>query len=256
MRTRCAGLTVLEVLLSMAIWTGLAAVAWFALTVAVRTWGSAGGRDDAGRTLAKAWSLLRADLVNARLSDDSFALSSAPPASLGGGRDGDALCFLSPLDPHSGVFATRRDGTPYMLRNIMYYVSVPTAHETLFGAQCSGGADSAGYEVQCPHKVLLRRVYDHGAPTSAGDAANEETLNDAWESLLTRPSGLTSNGSGLRVVATNLLSFRCRRQGAELRLEMYATAIHDARRNLALGSVPLRDSPFTLKQTTTVFPQN
>jgi hypothetical protein len=250
------GFSMLEVILSTAIFTGLAAVAWFSLTVAVRVWGSAGGRDDAGRILTKSWSLLRADLVNARLSAGSFAFASSPPSSLGGGRDGDALCFLTPLDPDTGALATRPDGTPFMLRNVIYYVSVPTTHRELFGAQCAGGADSAGYEVQCPHKMLLRRVVDDAKPTAAGDASNEEALHDSWESLLTRPAGLTSSDSALKIIATNILSFRCRQEGPALRLDMYATAIPEARRNLALGAVPLDRSPYTLRQTTTVYPQN
>lgn len=242
----------LELVITMAFFGGLSLVAMLALSGAVRIWGRAGSRDDAARNLDRAWAALRRDLGRARLTDLTFQKADSPPRSLAKAKDGDAICVLSPVEPATGELVNKRDGTAYMMRNVIYYLVVPGNHN-----ECAGGAGSDGYEVRCPHKVLIRKIQDYGSPTPRdGGSTVEETMNPSWQSLLERPADLAARSSDVQLVATNLLTFRCRPQSSWLEVELRATAIQEARAKVPLGSVDLMDSVYTLKQVTTVSPQN
>jgi type II secretory pathway pseudopilin PulG len=244
--------TLFELVITMAFFAGLSVVAMLALNGALRIWGRAGSRDDATRTVDRAWTALRRDLARARLADDTLQIATSPPRSLANAKDGDAVCALSPVQPVSGELVNKRDGTAYMMRNVIYYMVVPATH-----TQCAGGADADGYETRCPHKTLLRRVLDYGVPTSGdGKSASEETLDPGWENLLTRPTDLVSGRADLQVIATNMLTFRCKVAGSALEVDLRATAVQEARAKLAIGAVDLLDSPYTVKQVTTVTPNN
>lgn len=244
--------TIFELVITMAFFAGLSVVAMLALNGALRIWGRAGSRDDATRNLDRAWTAIRRDLARARLADDTLRIADSPPRTLANAKDGDAVCALSPVEPTSGELVNKRDGTAYMMRNVIYYLVVPAKH-----TECAGGAGADGYETRCPHKTLLRRVVDSGVPTNGdGKSASEETLDSGWENLLERPSELVSGRSDLQMIATNMLTFRCKVVGTALEVDLRATAIQEARGKVPIGSVDLMDSPYTLKQVTTVSPQN
>jgi len=152
MRRRRAGLTLLEVMLTSSFFAALSLVVWLAMSSSVSIWARASGRDDAHRNLIKAISWLRRDLGSARLSATTFQHSALQATS--GCKEGDAIAFLSPIDPGSDQLTTKNDGTPFMMRTILYYLAAPLQDP------CQRGSDGSGYEVFCPHKILVRRVLD------------------------------------------------------------------------------------------------
>jgi len=198
---------------------------------------------------------------------------AAVPASLGGGgKDGEALWFLSPVDPATGQTLRKEDGTPFWQRNILYYLIVPGNHDAVFGTSCAGGVGPNGYDDVCPHKVLIRKVIDSGVPTVASDETTEETLLSTaailGEPYVSQPDGFSVAGMaepGLeetRIVATYLLTFFSTSApppnnfATELSIDLRALSIDEARREIPVGTTALFDSRFTRQGPVSVFLRN
>lgn len=196
----CRGYTVLELTVSLGIF---AIILIFTTTIMVMTksaWTSSDAEEDAAIRVRKALSPLERDFSMA--SSKGIDRTTAG-TSLGGFRDGDALWFLSPIDPTTGTFVQDDDGRPVWQRNILYYLSVPANH-----GSCAGLAGPGGYEQGCPHKVLVRKVIN-----STGPDGKQRLLKNV-SSYLTRPqteSDASSSGPGqesAEIVGTRLLWFR------------------------------------------------
>jgi type II secretory pathway pseudopilin PulG len=210
------------------------------------------------------------DRVNRDLKETSFdsVYRQAALSSLGA-VDGDAVSFLSARDPATDEFVRKSDGTPLWQRNILYYLVVPSNHAGTFGTTCSGAADANGYEEQCPHKVLVRKVIDYGPPTDPTDESTEEAPMDPADlpNYLTRPSGFDTSGMngepGLEDVslpATNLLGFQVQlspdpRWPGEVKLTLKSVAEESAQREVSIGQTPLSQSTHTSSVEFSVFPE-
>ena len=253
------GFTIVEMMITLMLFGILSTVSFVAIREASVIWRKTSSRDAVSKSLGRAWSSLRRDLENIKLDTQSFATQKVSP-SLGSGNDGDALCFLSPEDAN-GDLAVDDLGNAFMVNNIVYYLIVPQNHDQMFGMHCNGGADSAGYEMQCPHKALVRVTQDNnpsGGPADPTDNKTKNVLIPTWNTLFTRPTNLQGGTATRKVVAANLLTFRLNPDTTNnmLRVEMSAVASEDAARNIPLGSVQLGATPYTTAQRTSFVCRN
>jgi hypothetical protein len=260
---RPRGLSLLEVLFTAFLFSFVGVLSFLVLSRGVHLWTEISEAESAGLELAKATNDLRVDLLKANSAD---IRSGEVPANLsGGGMDGAALWFLSAVDPESGEFVMKSDGTPYWQRNILYYLVTPTKHETTYGYNCAGGKGADGFDDRCPHKILVRKVIDSGAPTGPdGDPIlNEETLLSDPGEYLTRPVGYdvgAMNGEPdvdrVDVAAVRLLWFRPSVEGRTVVVDIRAVAIKGAQKALRIGETPLAEGRFTVHRLLSVTPMN
>jgi hypothetical protein len=167
--------------------------------------------------------------------------------------DGDAVWFLSPVDPANGQVLRTESGRPHWQRNILYYCTVPALHQELYGFECTGGTDAQGYEVYCPHKVLVRKVIDNPPATGSAETDPMEKLLTPAEvaRYLTRPQrfDLPSGEPGVEeatIVANSLVSFRVAlspspQAPGEVAIQLSAAGVEMARGNINVGSQSLDD---------------
>lgn len=262
---RYSGLTLAEIVVSLSIFSLVGILLAAALGGSGDVWRSVSSSTTVQTNLGRGRDWLSRDLKQS--SYDSVE-SQAALSSLGA-IDGDVVWFLSARDPVTDEFVRKSDGTPFWQRNILYYLVVPTNHSAVFGVACSGSGDADGYEEQCPHKVLVRKVIDNGPPTDPTDETTEETPIDPGDvaNYLTRPSGFDTSGmsgeSGLQDIslpATSLLSFRVQlapdpQWPGEVRLSLSSVAEEAARREVPIGQTPLSESRHTSNFEFSVFPE-
>lgn len=225
-------------------------------------WRGSSAGSDVQTEFLKARPLLQSDLV---LTSPTLWQRSEVPSSLGGGKDGQAVWFLSPVDPSSSKVITRTsDGSPVWQRTVLYYLTVPTDHNSLFGSTCAGGSGPNGFNQTCPHKVLIKKVIDTGTKTLPDDSSTEETLPSNMESYLTRPvgydvSGLKESGvEEVKLVAKNLLSFLVQPgvEPSEIEVVLSAVPLEQIRREVALGTTLLHENRLLQESRFSVFPKN
>ncbi len=260
---RNRGLTIAELLIGFAVFTGLMVILAAATRMGSTVWGRASASSDSQLELRKAYVSIYRDLKSTMFED----VRVGPGPSSLAGKDGDALWFLSPVDPATGESLRTHRGRPYWQRNILYYLTVPEQHQQTFGLTCAGGQDTDGYEDRCPHKVLIRKVIDTVPPPEPDEFGviheePEEILNDVVP-YLSRPSGYNLSSmseAGLEdatIVAVNILSFRAQiepdpRWPGEIHLELRAAAVDSGRRHLRIGVDSLEEATQTF--TFSVFP--
>ncbi len=222
--------------MAVAIFAVLSVTMLAAFVLTSKVYRHSSGRDSATRELQKAARALRRELALARVEPGRFEVAPMP-SSLGGGFDGDAVIFVSPVDPDSKELRQKSDGSPFMMRNILYYLVAPGSHAQTFGYHCPGIPDPDGYEGGCPHKVLVRACFDGPsgkAPADPAVSASENTLVPL-AGLLLPMNGLQPPAS-YEVVAVNLQTFRCRPQDGRFDVVLSACDIGEARREGKLGS--------------------
>lgn len=267
MKTDRRGHSLAELIVVFAIFSLLLTVVAVLLFQSVGVYRRTNGTDTALREMRKARAALERDLV---LASPNQIRRARVPASLGGGDDGEALWFLSPVDPTATppTVVRKRDGTPFWQRNILYYLVVPSNHNTTFGMSCAGGTDPNGYDDRCPHKVLIRKVIDSGVPTVATDETTEETLLPSVAGYTSRPNGYSLAGmpdpapTQASIAAAQLLCFESVTAPApnnvptELFVDLRALSIEEARREMRVGTDPGYTSRFTHQAPFSVFMRN
>ena len=230
-------------------------------TESLGVWRRTDSSDSANREMRKAEAAIERDLELASVSQ----LSTTPvPPSLGAGNDGDAIWFLSPVDPTTRKMALKDDGSPFWQRNILYYLVVPQNHDATVGMSCNGVAGPTGFESACPHKVLIRKVIDSGTPTVTTDPTTEEALITNISPYLTRPLGYDVSAMsepGLEetsIVASRLLGFDILpgSVAAEVNIDLRAVEIEEARRETSVGLVSMFTGRFTQHASVSVFLKN
>lgn len=252
-RTR-PGYSLLELIVTVSLFGLLSALGFLILRNSGKVFATASGRDRATAQLIKAEQALRRDLEMARPGVASIAITAAP-ASLGGGADSDAVCFLSPQDPVTGETQTHLDGSPFWMRNILYYATVPTDYASSLGTTMTGG-NIGGYDYSCPAKQMVRVEIDQNLGNNPSVDTTEDVLVTALAPFLTRPTGVF-RAAARKTVATNLLMFRCQQLGPELRIDLRAASIDDARRNRGFGStVSYENGKYTIQHSLSIFPKN
>lgn len=258
--------SLLELMLGTGIFTLVMIVLVSLFNQSLLVWRNTSGSDTANRELRKVRASLERDLVLSQ--PDQLARVSVSDHLSGGGKDGEALWFLSPVDPATGQIARKDDGSPMWMRNILYYLVVPANHDATFGMNCKGGPGPGGYDDRCPHKLLVRKVIDSGTATIASDETTEETLIPDITPYLTQPAGFDLSGmaeAGLedkRIVANSLLTFSSQSApppenvGTEVAVDVRALSLEEARRSIQVGNAPASTSQFTLQSPFSVFLRN
>lgn len=205
-------------------------------------WQRLSGDQSASSHLQRAEGWLRRDLSLAAY--DRLRISSGP-LSLSG-KDGDAVWFLSAIDPDTGEFVRNGDGSPRWQRNILYYSVIPAG---------SGNADFQGagiavdgYEVSYPYKLLVRK-----------EIQAQELIDDIGP-YLERPNGLdfSSTNTQITLVASRLLSFQVNADDGlrGVRVTLQAASLEEAAREFPIGSRDLLDARFLLERRFELFPEN
>ena len=250
-----AGFSLPELLIVITIFSGFLLIVHYLLSSGFGAWRRTASSQDSGLQLAKAQKALRNDLQASGVTVATIA--SSPhflPAS-----SGDALWMLSAVEPEQGEILRKDDGTPLWRRNILYYLAVPTEHARIFGQSC------LNKPYHCPHKLLIRRVFD---------GANEPTPDDDIEAMMTEveirqraiaPAVISPDISGpaaerTDIVATGMVSFEVRRGSGdwsgEIEYRLRAFNGEGVGKVSALGREDLRNSPFTHEILGSVFPGN
>ena len=248
MRAKRRAFTVIELTLACGMFALLSVVLAMALRQVSELWTKTNAKDEAVRSLLKARSALARDLANSSRQAGQSAVAPVGP-NLGAGRDSDALTFLS-SDSGAGTdsWATDSSGAATIQSQITYYCVIPNAANPGGAVISAGAPDAQGYEQQHPFKWLIRRV----DPAPGGSPA---VVNAAWTGWLTRPTTFAL-GATQKVVAAQMLQMRVLNPAPLWRIELRAVSVSEARRKIALGSVPLSQGRFTLVQRFSVAAHN
>lgn len=245
MRSR-RGFTVAELALSTAIFSMLLLVMLAALNQVSRLSLRTSSRDEAVGQLLKARAALLRDLANSSAGAGQFATTTVGP-SAGSGVDGHALTFLSSDkgDNSASWSSDPNTGASGMTSQITYYLVIPAVANSYGIVPAAGAADAQGHDQQFPLKWLIRRV----------DPAGGTAVDPSWTSWLVRPTGPV-NSATRQVISNRLFQFKVLSKAPVWTLELSAVAVQDARRKVALGSVPLSGSAYVVTQQVSVRAQN
>ena len=256
-------MTIAEVLVSIGLFSMLMLLAATFANQGQQLWRSVSGAGDANLQIKKAARLLNQDLTESNFINMA---TTTVPASLAPAKDGSAIWMLSCVNPTTGAPVLKSDGSPFWQRNVLYYIVIPQ------GVSMVGEADSRGFEVRCPNKVLIRKVIDSGNPTTpASDpVVDSEKLMSASEinNYLTRPVGKNisamssePNVQDVQLLAHDLLSFEADLRPdedflTEVQIVLRAVNFESARKDGGIGNASLRDSIHTLTLLLSVYPRN
>ncbi len=245
----------MELLISAGVFSVILLVLVMLFSQSLSIWQRSSSRDTATRELRKVRASLERDLSLA--NPQQVGRAQVPDHLGGGGKDGEALWFLSPIDPATHQIVRAHDGTPVWQRNILYYLVVPQNHNATFGVTCAGGAAANGYDDRCPHKVLIRKII------------NQNTLLPNVNGYLTAPNGYDLSGMGgepsldeVKIVASHLLTFSSvtapppQNIPSLIAVDARAVAEEEARRKVGIGTLPMFTGQFTLQGPFTVMLRN
>ncbi len=263
---RARAFTLLEVTLTSALMVVLMIFLGEAFRQSQKVFRNTNSTSDASGELRSIVHRLSRDLRQSQR--DQVQTTNAPATTTG--PDGSALWFLSNLDPTTQQPQFLLDGSPRWQRNILYYMRVPNNHAALFGYNCGGGAGPGplAHNDRCPHKVLIRKVIDFGAPTTVTDDVVEPLMTDIEvATYLTQPNGYsTANMSGeagleeTMIVARRMLDFEVLpappafQNGGPIDIDLRAVGIARAQREVSFGTTSLYDSRFTYHFSLTLMP--
>jgi type II secretory pathway component PulJ len=253
-RRRVTGFTLTELMIALSTTVMLLFVTFAILQNSTQVWRRVSGDQNASGQLLKAESLLRRDL---------FATSFQTVRTAGGpvtlaGSDGDALWFLSAVDPATNEFIRNDDGSPRWQRNILYYSVVPSGLSVNFSGS---GINSGGYEVSHPHKVLVRKVIDIDPPTTPADAASQESLIADASPYLERPDKYSfpaNDSETVSIVARDLLSFRVLTDplSGGVSVMLQSANVEEAAKTFPIGSASLDNPQFLVERRFDTYPEN
>jgi type II secretory pathway component PulJ len=250
------GFSVVDLIVSVSILSVLLGATFFILKSSNTTWRKVSGEQEASGQLAKAEGWLRRDVALTAFG----GLNVADSLSSLVGKDGDAIWFLSAIDPATGEFVRNEDGTPRWQRNILYYCVVPTGSNPT-GFSGSGISDDEEYEVSHPGKVLVRKVIDVEPPTVPGDPLTQEELITDVSPYLEVPNDSvfsSDDAESVSIVGRNLLSFRAQADDALQRVSfiLQAAKLEEQQQRFAVGSRSFIDPEHLLERRFESFPEN
>lgn len=261
MRGRRTGIGLAEVLVTIGLFGFVTAAIFLMLSRGHEMWRRDSGSHTATLALNTSLRSLEQDLLQGPAQP---SVTTVAAHLSGGGSDGQAVWTLS-ARAVDGSFTKTDDGYPFWQRNVLYYLVVPLNHQTLFGLNCAGGADPSGFDDRCPHKMLIRKVIDSGPATDpSGDPETvAESLLDDVSPYLTQPAGWDTSAmaaeSGLEsveIVAGGLLRFEARPLPGGIVVDLRATALDQARRELTVGATALGEHPLTAALLKPIYPRN
>ncbi len=251
------GFSLPELLVVCAVFAGVLVMVFGLVNAGMSTWHQTSSSQDTHFQLNQASSKLMGELSLSSVGQVEVAAVPHLP-----GSEARAIWFLSAIDPVSGEFARTEEGEAFWQRNVLYYLSVPTDHDKLFGLKCDAK------DTRCPHKFLVRRVIDTGFPTAPDSApSREERLLTAVQArgYMKQPSGYGLNLSRPasekdELVAQGLLDFQVvvgpDRWPDEIMLTISGFSAQEAGKKFALGKQDLKDSSYTHTVVQSCFPGN
>ena len=241
-----SGVSVLELLCALALFTALSLISMLALRQVSRIWQRTSARDLAMRELLRAEAALNRDLVNAGKMTPQSAYG-AVHAGAGAVASGGGLALILPSSDQEDLTLDGQ-GQPVLDRLVTYYLAVSTT----LGPQ-TFAADAQGYEDQCPYKWLVRK--ERAAPAAVPGGLPAVPANWLTGSEIETPTSFWRQPEK-RVVASNLLQFRVIKGPPTWEITLTAVAIADARRQIALGGVPLSPTKFAITHQVGIIAKN
>ena len=249
-----------ELLVAMALLMVLSTISFLAIQQSSKVLFNVSGHQDVSLELAKAKRRMERDLLPA--SQVSSQICACPDSLGGGGKDGQAICFLSPFDESGSGPQKNPEGTALFRRNVIYYLSVPLGHQG-----CTSSADASGYDQVCPHKVLIRQRLDYQVSAPSGNAQALLPASDL-ATLLVRPnlenlgaSTVDPRVRSIEVVARQLLSMRISFNAdvdvfGEVEIRLWGANLDDRKKGVVIGQDSLAGKSFLEEHRFSVFPQN
>ena len=204
----------------------------------------------ARKGLASCWPRLSCSLASrARCKSSVSTKPLLGGPSLGAGKDGDALTFLT-CENGTTPWNVTETGAAVMSAEITYGLFVPQNVNNMFSYTFPGVADADGYEQGCPFKWLLRRQ----DPVAA--IPPDPTIPVNWTTTFLNRPALTVPAAGQQVVAHQLLGFRVLASGPVWQIELKAVAVEDAAHTIGVGPTALGNTSYTLVQQFTIAGHN
>ena len=233
--------SLLELFCAVGLFGALAIISMLALRQVTKIWQRSSARDQAIRELLKAEAALSRDLANGARSTTQSDYR-AVKAGAGSISTGDGLALLVPSAQQEQLHLDAQ-GQPVLDRLVTYYLAVPANVSALSGLPQNFWVDAQGYEDQCAYKWLIRK--ETAAPAAAPGGLPAVPANWLTGPEIETPTTFWRNPDK-RVVASNLLQFRVLKGPPTWEVTLTAVAIADARRQIALGSVPLSSTAFAI----------
>lgn len=264
---RPTGLTLVELLLVMVLTGVIFGLTQLVMLRTIDTWWKVNANHDSEQQLYRARSFLERDLKASAFEREAeratVNVEKAPEALRTLlGADGDVLWFLSAIDPASGNFVRKEDGSPFWQRNVVYYAVNPLGLDRM--GYLGPGLAVGGYEVACPYKILIRKEIDSGSTTTPESPPSDEETLMSYSQLvehIDRPteyscSGMTTTNSTVQPVAAHVLTFRAalREELRGVSVDVRCTAIDRARREGGISDRDLSEHPVTSRLEFVVLP--
>lgn len=258
---RRRGFSLIELMLVASIFSLFLIASYMLLSSGLNVWHKTSGSQDIDTQFSRLEAVLRRDL-----QDGSFAqcaVGKTPWLPPGGGQS-NVLWLLSALDPGTGDFVRKQDGSPFWQRGILYYLSVPLEHDEMFGVRC----DSKRFS--CSHGMLIRRVVDINPMTTptGPESKIEKLMSPAKVSgLLDRPRSFALDFTpreeveSSEIVASGLLDFQVALAPSsdypsEVEIRLASFQVEEAGKKVRLGQEDLLNSPYTRQLLISIFPGN
>lgn len=257
MKAHSKGFSLLELTIVATLFALFLLISYGLLQSGIHTWHKTESSQDVHFQFQKLRHALHRDLRDASTGSCAVMESDGSTTS----DKGEALWFLSASSPESGL-ARKRDSTPFWQRNVLYYLTTSTDHDHQFGMQCGDGPFA------CPHRMLIRRVFDsHVLTTPDGALETIETLMSATsiQEKLLAPTGYTlgtrdAEVESQEILASGLLQFEVQLQPEgrtdEIEIRVAGFDVEHAGKVISRQTESLEHSPYTHFFTMSVFPAN
>lgn len=241
------GFSLPEMMLVLALFTLASVLIFSLLHDGFRKFRSLNSRHDTQQRLAKAMNWLQRDIEKA----DPDQIGSK---RIGAAGNGDVVWFLSADDPTQANPDLRfvRDpatGLPRWQRHIIYYLIRPSNYLKVSGGYNAATDPDPRNDYFAPHKVLIRKVINRAmTPEKLMSPAQVDTFVTAPADLNVSALGAEAQVESCKLIADRLLSMEVSRYDRTLEVNLRAVQVERANAALKMGSVSLKDSPYTENQ--------
>jgi Tfp pilus assembly protein PilE len=256
LRKHRRGTTLIEVMISCAIYGAIVLSVFALMKYGTRSWRSVETKNTVQASMRKVMDNMYNELV--RTSYSTVILYDSDYRH--------AICFKSAMNETVDNRATPgldrkfiildSSGEPIWQKYVLYYIARPSSLVYHKGISCDG-ADAASIsnpDNKCPHKWLIRKdiILDAGI-TSAGDLV--QFLNEPADkaALVAQKTG---NVARVQLIGDNILSFNLRKSEPEIQMTLKAFRELEAGETRTVGNTEIHRSDFTIQVDTRAIPMN